>query len=142
MNVTKRNIDKLYGCLLKHIGAVDFIVLDAWCSIAFYDYNGILHDLRTSPSCIDVFVFSSTRLFKMHCSSKFYPGSIEYGYTLSKFAFDCGFSEVEVKIALVRDIVYHMKHHQMFSSVSFSSKPIQCQALKNYEELAIAFDLA
>lgn len=140
MNVTKRNIDKLYGCLLKHIGAVDFIVRDAWCSIAFYDYNCILHDLRTSPNHFDE--FCSTRLFKMYCSSNVYPGPIDDYTTLSKFAVNCGFTEVEVKIALVRDIVYQMKHYQLFSSVKFSTKPMQYQVLKNYEELAIAFDLA
>lgn len=140
MNVTKRNIDKLYGCLLKHIGAVDFIVRSTWCSIAFYDYNGILHDLMTSPNC--GYAFHSTCLFKMYCSSNVYPGQIDTNITLSKFAGDCGFTEAEVKLALVRDIVYYMKHYQMFSSVKFSSKPTQYQAMKNYEELAIAFDLA
>lgn len=140
MNVTKRNIDKLYGCLLKHIGAVDFIVRDTWCSIAFYDHNGIVHDLRISPNCFDV--FCSMRLFKMYCNSKVYPSPIDDGSTLSKFAVDCGFAEVEVKTALVRDIVCYMKRYQMFSSVSFFSKPMQYQALKSYEELAVSFDLA
>lgn len=143
MNVTKRNIDKLYGCLLKHIDAVNFIVRDAWCSIAFYDHNGILHDLLSSPNSFDA--FCSARLFKMHCNRKVYPGRfpIDDGCTLSKFAVDCGFTEVEVKLALVRDIVYQMKHNQMFSSVvSVFPKPMQYQTLKNYEELAIAFDLA
>ena len=139
MNVTKRNIGKLYGCLLKHIGAIDFMVRDTWCSIAFYDHNGILHDLLTSPNFLDG--FCSTRLFKMYCNSKVYPGLID-GCTLSKFAVDYGFTEIEVKIALVRDLVYQMKHHQMFSSISFYSKPKQYRALKNYEELAVAFDLA
>lgn len=138
MNVTKRNIDKLYGCLLKHIGAVDFIVRDTWCSIAFHDCNGVLHDLRTSPNYLDT--FCSARLFKMYlCCSKICPRNYPNGYTLSKFAVDYGFTEVEVKIALVRDIIYQLKHHQMFF---FFSKSMQYQALKNYEELAVAFDLA
>ena len=145
MNVTKRNIDKLYGCLLKHIDAVDFIVRDTWCSIAFYDYDGILHDLRTSPNHLDE--FCSTRLFKMYCSRKDFPCNYSIDCypidcALSKFAIDYGFTEVEVKLALVRDIVYQMKHYQLFSSVKLSSKPMQYQALKNYEELSIAFDLA
>lgn len=139
MNVTNRNIDKLYGCLLKHIGAVDFIVRDAWCSIAFYDHDGIMHDLLTSPNYLDA--FCSASLFKMYCSSNVYPGSIDNDSTLNNFAVDCGVTEVEVKIALVRDIVYYMKRYQMFSSVKFSSKPMLSQALKNYEELAVAFDL-
>lgn len=140
MNVTKRNIDKLYCCLLKHIDAVDFIVRDTWCSIAFYDYDGILHDLRTSPNHFDE--FCSRRLFKMYSNSKDFPCNYPNDRALSKFAVDYGFTEVEAKIALVRDIVYHMKHYQLFSSVKFSSKPMQYQVLKNYEELAIAFDLA
>ena len=139
MYVTKRNIDKLYGCLLKHIGAIDFIVRDTWCSIAFYDYNGILHDLRTSPNYINA--FCSTHLFKMYCSSKIYPGPIDSNCTLSKFAVDCGFTEAEVKIALIRDIVYQMKHYQLFSLVNVSSTSMQYQSIKNYEELAVAFDL-
>ena len=140
MNVTKRNIDKLYGCVLKHIGAVDFIVRDTWCNIAFHDYNGVLHDLHISPNFLDT--FCSARLFKMYCNSKVYPRNYPSGYTLSKFAIDYGFTEIEVKFALVRDMVYQMKHHQMFSSVKFYSEPILYQALKNYEELAVAFDLA
>ena len=140
MTVTKRNIDKLYSCLLKLYGAADFIVRDTWCSIAFYDHDGARHDLRTSPNYFNT--FCSARLFKMFCNSKLYTFHYPNNCTLSNFAVDCGVTEVEVKLALVRDIVYQMKHHQMFSSIAVFSKPMQYQVLQSYEELAIAFDLA